>query len=170
MEDFISDIGTIPFGHDLREKWKTGFLYEEWAVEYPQIFDTDDLRQARNQGPLGYHFFEWLTAIVLFNSTGYLSLVSKYQFKIHERKQLVIHRIFSSGLPEIDRESLDVGNSQYPDLLMYSKDYAKWFFCEVKGPRDRMSNRQKVVFSELAEITGKPISIIRCNQIKSLEK
>ena len=166
MKDYLLEIGTIPFNTDLRKKWKTGKLYEYWAAEYPQIFDDDDLRQARNQGPLGYHFFEWLTAIIIFHATGYLSLVSKYQFKIHERKQFVINRIFPSGLPEIDRGSLDVGATQYPDLFLYTDDFDNWFYCEVKGPGDRLSNRQKLVFSELAKVTGKPISIIKCKALE----
>jgi hypothetical protein len=165
MDDYLLDFGIFPFHEDLRTKWKSERLYEEWAVQYPSIFDADDLRQARNQGSQGYHFYEWLAAIVLFQTTGLLSLISKYQFDKHERKQRVVNRIFPSGLPNIDRSSLDVGATQFPDLLVYSSYYSDWFFCEVKGPGDRFSTRQKKLFSELARLTEKPIRVIRFKAI-----
>ena len=30
------------------------------------------------------------------------------------------------------------GRAQAPDLLMYAEDLSDWFFCEAKGPRDRL--------------------------------
>ena len=161
MDDYLLELGIFPFNEDLRTKWKARHLYEEWASRYPFIFDADDLRQARNQGPTGYHFYEWLAAITLFHTIGFLSLVSKYEFEKHERKQQVVERIFPSGLPRVDRSSLGVGATQFPDLLVYSEDYSQWFFGEVKGPGDRFSNRQKMLFAELSTVTGKPIRVIR---------
>ena len=43
----------------------------EWAQRFPELFDADDRRLAEAQGPLGYHFYEWLAAIVLHHTTGY---------------------------------------------------------------------------------------------------
>ena len=56
-----------------RDRFKSGHLLHEWKLQYPQIFDNRDFEIAQNQE--AYHFYEWLAAILLFHSTGYLSLV-----------------------------------------------------------------------------------------------
>ena len=49
-------------------------------------------------GPLGYHFIEWLAAIVLHYSTGYLALVSKYEFPRHRRKQRIVEELLPTAV------------------------------------------------------------------------
>ncbi|MCU0472984.1 MAG: hypothetical protein MUC93_06415 [Bacteroidales bacterium] len=67
-----------------------------WKDIYPDIFDEDDLRLALSQGIPRYKFYEWLSAITIYNATRYLSLIEKYEFQLHKRK----HQIFKSIVPE----------------------------------------------------------------------
>jgi len=43
---------------------------------------------------------------------------------------------------------------------MYAEDLSDWFFCEVKGPRDRLRGKQVRKFGLLAEMTSKPVRLI----------
>ena len=87
----IERIGVVPFSVSQRARFRTGDLPREWAKHYRDLFDEDDLRLAISQPD--YHFFEWLGAVILFNSTGYLSLVEKYEFGKHARKSKIIRQI-----------------------------------------------------------------------------
>jgi hypothetical protein len=44
---------------------------------------------------------------------------------------------------------------QCPDLLVYKPDFADWFFCEVKGPKDRLREEQIRYFRGLASALAK---------------
>ena len=154
-------IGRVEFFEAQHQRWIEGELSAQWAKRYPQLFDQDDLSLARSQGPSGYHFYEWLGAIILHHSTGYLSLVEKYEFKKHKRKRILFEQLASAELLFLvdDRETF--GNSQCPDLLMYSTDRSDWFFCEVKGHGDRTTATQREYFAALEKVTGKPIRELR---------
>jgi hypothetical protein len=68
-------------------------------TEVPGSFDDDDLRLANSQP--GVHFYEWLGAIVLHHTTGYLSLVEKYEFARHPRKQDIVSQLLPPcGVPK----------------------------------------------------------------------
>ena len=84
----FKDIGTFMFHNSQREKFKDGQLLYDWADQYPQLFDDQDLHVANHQNTA--HFFEWLGEIHLYKITGYLSLVEKYEFKKHKRKQKIL--------------------------------------------------------------------------------
>jgi hypothetical protein len=43
---------------------------------------------------------------------------------------------------------------------MYAEDLSDWFFCEVKGPSDRLRDEQVRKFARLAEMTSKPVRLI----------
>jgi hypothetical protein len=58
-----------------RERFKSGELWQRWSEKYPYLFDADDVRIACTQAHLGYHFYEWLAAILVYHTTGYLSLI-----------------------------------------------------------------------------------------------
>lgn len=107
----------------------------------------------------GTHFYEWLAAILIYHSTGYLSLIEQYQFKNHKRKQTVLKKINSSLLNELiaGQHQLHV---QFPDLLVYSPDFTDWFFCEVKGGTDALSDAQERAFQTLAELSHQPVYLI----------
>jgi hypothetical protein len=126
----IAKIGTVNVARSQRARWQSGHLALEWRTRFPDLFDDDDLRIATSQ-PRS-HFYEWLGAIVLHHATGYLSLVEKYEFAAHPRKQEIVAQL----LPHPVREALrdrNEGRAQAPDLLMYAADHSDWFFCEVKG-------------------------------------
>jgi hypothetical protein len=43
---------------------------------------------------------------------------------------------------------------------MYAEDLSDWFFCEVKGPRDRLREEQVRKFEHLADMTSKPVRVL----------
>jgi len=155
-------IGTYEYHQQQRERFKTGELIEEWYNTYPYIFDEQDAKIARNQASLNYHFLEWLAAIILHDSFGFYSLVEQYEFKSHMRKQNVLREILSEELFElVTNHKTRFAGVQCPDLFVYSPDYSDWFFCEVKGPRDRLRNVQIKYFNALSDMAQKPIRVIQ---------
>jgi hypothetical protein len=52
------------------------------------LYKTQGLEIAQSQP--SYHFFEWLAAVLVFQTFGYLSLLEQYEFKAHERKCAVL--------------------------------------------------------------------------------
>jgi len=108
------------------------------------------------------HFHEWLAAVLIFHTYGYLSLIEQYEFKVQVRKQTLLKRILPADILALVMDhSLTFGKVQCPDLLSYSPDFSEWFFCEVKGPRDRLKESQSRFFQELARVSGKEIRIVR---------
>jgi hypothetical protein len=99
----------------------------------------------------------------IFQTHGYLSLIEQYEFKkAHERKQTVIKGLLPPKvLTSVTVHKHCFGGVQCPDLLTYSPDYSDWFFCEVKGPRDRLQESQSQFFEELARVSGKQIRVVR---------
>lgn len=157
----IVEIGSFEIDVNQATRWQSGELPKGWAERFPQLFDADDLRLAGTQGPKGYPFSEWLGAIILFHLTGYLSLVSKYEFPRHKRKQAIIGKLLPNQVLALMKDHPDLGGTQCPDLLAYSQDLSDWFFCEVKGPGDRLRERQRLYFDRLAQVSGRPISLLR---------
>lgn len=156
----ITDIGTIEILRSQRDLWRSGGLAPEWARRFPEPFDEDDVRLVEGQGPYGWHFVEWLAAMVLYHTTGYLSLVSKYEFAKHLRKQELVEKVLPPGVLAILRDRTEHGSAQGPDLLVHARDFSDWFFCEAKGPRDRLRAEQERKFEALATVTGKPMRLL----------
>jgi len=150
----LSKIGVVPFYAAQQRQFRSGVLAEQWARQYPLIFDDDDLRLAKSQPQ--YHFFEWLGAVVLHTTTGYLSLVEKYEFSNHARKVTLLRQM----LPQPVLQLVTARGAQCPDLFVYSPDQSDWFFCEVKGPIDRVRKEQEDYFAELAMVSGKPVALL----------
>lgn len=158
----IVEIGTVEIERAQKERWLSGRLAPEWRRRFPELFDEDDLRLAQGpQGPMGYHFVEWLAAIVLHHSTGYRSLVSKYEFGNHLAKQRVVAQLLPPQVRVGLRDRVEYGRAQPPDLLMYAPDLSDWFFCEVKGPGDALRPQQVRKFGALATMTGRPVRLLR---------
>ena len=150
----MKHFGTILFTEGQRKRFRSGELVKEWAQIYKEIFDEDDFRITLKQK--SYHFFEWLAAIVIYNTTGYLSLVEKYRCKNHPRKQKILRKLF----PDEIVAKICRGGVQNPDLLCYRPDFKDYFFCEVKGLRDQMRSVQEDRFRELKRSTGKEIYLM----------
>lgn len=163
--EWFEKLGPVPYHREVREAFRNGDLCGKWAKHYPNLFDAFDLGPAQNQCGLGYHFFEWLAAIVLYHSTGYLSLVESYQFKKHERKQAVVRSFAPPAVLDLVIDRMIDEGPQCPDLFVYSQNAADWYFCEVKGPTDTMSLAQRDFFEELERAGGRPVRVLTFQEI-----
>ena len=137
-----------------RKAFAAGSLRERWAGRYPELFDDRDVRNARSRPEK--HFYGWLAAVALYESTGWRSLVEKYQFA-HPRKQAVLRRLGADALVDFfatQREAF--GALQAPDLL-HNPGGAGYALCEVKGPNDRLRPEQAAYFRALSEAAGRPV-------------
>jgi len=144
-----------------RELFRSGKLISEWAKKYPQLFDEHDVRITHNQPH--YHFFEWLGAILLYESLGYLSLIEKYETPKHTKKIETI----KSTIPQKVINYIFENRAGLPDLFVYSPDKQDWFFCEVKGLGDRLQRNQIRVIGKLEEVTGKAVKILKFREFKT---
>ena len=127
------------FRKSQRDRFRSGELVSEWRGRYPHLFDEDDARVLRTDHQRRYNFYEWLAAVLIFESTGYLSLVAKYTAKSHLAK----HAPLRSVIPTAIADWVFANESGQPDLFVYSASAKDWFFCEVKGPGDRIRDNQK---------------------------
>ena len=143
-----------------QQRWREGLLAPEWASAYPAIFDHDDLRIAGTQAHLGYHYHEWLAAILLHHTKGLLSLVEKYTFRSHDRKRRVVERLCDASSTEFLLQRGKEALVQCPDLLVYRPDLSEWYFCEVKGPHDRLRPEQAALFDQVEQATGKKVFLV----------
>ena len=162
------EIGVFEFHPAQRLRYMDGSLREQWAKTYPDIFDARDIESAKTQGRAGYHFNEWLAAVILYQSFGYLSLIEKYELPSHERKHELFRRLLPKKLYEsvLDYTGIYRG-TQAPDLLVYAPDFSSWFFCEVKGKGDSLKPLQKAYFEHLVDISGQDIGLVRIKEAKS---
>ena len=149
------------FHNDQREQFRNGKLVEVWSSRYPELFDDRDIELARSQP--NYHYFEWLSAVMLFEATGYLSLLENYTAKNHPKKLDKYKKIVPPDLFEYTINN----QSGLPDLFSYSPDEQHWIFCEVKGGPDKVRENQDTRIEKLEEITGKTIWNINLKEIKA---
>lgn len=144
----------FPYSSALRERFRKG-LWRTWASRHPALFDKDDIRIQKNQP--NNHFVEWLAALLLFESTGYLSLIEKYGSPSHEAKiEPYVRRV-----PEAARLYLDGLAGGHPDLFVYEADGNNWFFCETKSPTDRVRACQRSCWRKLESLTGRDVRLLR---------
>src|SRR5690242_364239 len=165
------ELGTFPFTLQQRNRFQSGELWQKWTSRYPAIFDSLDVGLAKTQARegMGYHFYEWLAAILIYESMGYLSLVEQYEFQSHTRKRHIVEKCVSAELFQlITDHKNEFGGVQCPDLFVYSSvslELPDWFFCEVKGPKDSISKDQQRFFARLANVSGQPVRIVRFRQV-----
>jgi hypothetical protein len=100
-----------------------------------------------------------LGAIILHHATGHHALISKYEFT--NRKQRVVEELLPVGVVGLLRDRVGHGRAQAPDLLMYALDRSSYFFCEVKGPADRVSKAQESKFEALGRLTARDVCLLR---------
>jgi hypothetical protein len=162
----IREIGHFGYSESQRRRFRSGVLWREWTRRYPELFDDQDERIARGQAHLGKHFFEWLGAILLFETTGYLSLVEKYEFVRHPRKQAIVKQLLPPQVLRLVRRRAGDGRSQCPDLLVYAPDLSDWYFCEIKGGSDRLRASQRAFFAKLASAAGRPVGLVTLQRRK----
>ncbi len=163
----IKLLATLEIDEALRKRFQTGELAKEWREKYPELFDDDDLRLALSQP--NNHFYEWLAAIHLYEDQGYYSLIEKYQYKNHKRKQSIMQKLDFDDLWKVMDYQRMKNREQSPDLLVYKPDFSDWFFCEVKGGTDRLRKVQEGHFEILSALSGRPIYLIKISPIKTRE-
>lgn len=161
----IELLATLEIDVSLRKRFQAGELAKEWREKYPQLFDNDDFRLALTQ-PIN-HFYEWMAAIHLYENQGHYSLVEKYQYGNHKRKQSIMQKLNFDDLRKVMDYQRLKNKEQSPDLLVYKPDFSDWFFCEVNGGTDRLREVQERHFEILSALSGKPIYLIKINTIKS---
>lgn len=144
------------YDEDDRTSFRAGVLSRHWAKQYPSIFDDDDLRLATGLQREKHHFFEWLAAVHLYELTGYLSLVEKYDCRNHPRK----HSLFHSIVGPTVFANVMANPRGIPDLVVYSPDRSDWLFAEVKGSTDRLKEHQRSRMHGLAAITGRSVIVL----------
>lgn len=125
-------LGTFKNRNEQKEQFALGGLRDEWAKTYSFLFDQENIRLARSCP--NNHFFEWLAPILIYQSTGYYSLMQKYgpYFASHQHKHELAKPILPEGFFD-DFHRLHLGEpntpgTPYPDLLVYAPDYSDWFF------------------------------------------
>ena len=151
---------TFPYHANRRSQFSEGSLVEKWYRAYGDMFDEHDYRLALDQQ--GFHFFEWLAAVLLRESTGYHSLMEKYETAKHTRKVEIFKRT-------VDLETFDFVMSNragVPDLFVYQPETTNWFFCEVKGRSDRPSARQSKIHDCLEKISKRSVRILRLKEVR----
>lgn len=129
------------------------------------IFDEADLDLAKNQP--SYHFFEWLSAVLLYEATGWLSLVESYTAGTHPDKRDKLRIMVGE---DILRE-LDLQQSGQADLFVYQPGTDQWFFCEVKGGPDKERDNQRAwreKFQKLLKDLGVKGERVRMIQLKEI--
>jgi len=144
-----------------RERFKTGQLGKEWVQKYPDLFDSDDVRILNTEHQRKYHFFEWLSSVLLYESTGYVSLMEKYSAKSHPRKI----KLISELVPAPVFDFLLNTPSGHPDLFSFDPETGEWFFSEVKGSFDTLKENQISMHNELERMTGRRVRLIQINEI-----
>jgi len=151
------------FANALRERFRSGELGLEWSLRYPEIFDADDLRLLKTAHQRRFNFLEWLGAVLMFEATGYRALVVKYGSDNHPRKTEILRRVCD---PELLKYIADGDESGWPDLFLFRDDKpGNHFFCEVKGPGDRLREHQDRLFRHLYKLTGIPVRILYLNPL-----
>lgn len=148
---------TIYFSRALRDRWPVP-LAEEWRASYPGLFDDDDLRLVRKQPQ--NHFCEWLAAVFLSHRDGVYCLVEKYAYQNHARKVKLLNELLSSQEREFLRTLVKMAGVQPPDLFLFRPDHSAYWFAEVKGPGDRLTDRQRASHQQITVRLGVPVELI----------
>jgi len=102
-----------------------------------------------------------VTAVLLYESTGYISLVEKYGCSKHPKKM----EPYCDRVPENVRNFLDELDGGHPDLFSYDPGGADWFFCEVKSHTDSVRATQRICWRKLEELTRREIRLIQFHQL-----
>jgi hypothetical protein len=154
------ELGSFVITKGQRERYKAGDLWHEWLTKYPQLFDGKDQQFFQNQGVFGYGFVEALTMIFLLEGTGYYSIFGSYGLQTQPQKNSLVKSLVSEKAWEY---LLYKGkpHPMPPDIFAYAPDKSDYFFCEVKGPGDRLRDTQISYFQKLEKLTGKMVYTVK---------
>jgi len=116
-------------------------LAQHWSLQYPGLFDFDDLRQAVNQPEK--HFYKWYVAIHIFQRDGSVSMVEKCAYPNNPVKyERYVDLLTQETRDQLDSIRAEWHNVQLPDLMVIAADHETVSFAEVKGPGDRLHGGQ----------------------------
>jgi hypothetical protein len=87
-----------------------------------------------------------------------------FQFPEHS-KATIVEKLFPAKVLAVIRDQTKFGVTQAPDLLMVKSDLTDWFFCEVKGLTDKLGEKQGLKFKEIARASGRPIRLLRFEEV-----
>lgn len=159
---------TFTYHPDQRKRFRDGSLADEWRLRYSMLFDAKDRELLKTEHQAQYHFFEWLAAVLLYEATGYLSLVEGYTAKTHEEKREKLRKAVSVDIFNWLAEN----ESGQPDLFVYRQGTDQWFFCEVKGGPDKARGNQLKWTAEFREllklqkVRGERVRLIHLKEIR----
>jgi len=131
-----------------------------WTEQYPQIFRHDDLQYTVhfNAGGRKYHLVEWFAAICLFHLTGADILFKRYSYGPEKWKRQKLEEVVGKPGVAFLQKGID---GLPPDLLLYHKDKPRFWFAEVKGPNDRLHERQQSDFARIRERFRAKVELVR---------
>jgi hypothetical protein len=149
-------IGEFVITKKKKQAFKSGELWKEWVEHYPFLFDEIDRGYFETQSKYGYGLVEALAAIFVYLSTGYISIAGSYCYENQAEKRDIVKGWVSLETWELINQTHEY-HSQPPDLFIYSPASKDYFFCEVKGPGDKIRDSQDKYFARLEEISGRPV-------------
>jgi hypothetical protein len=97
-----------------RTRWWPKPLASDWSLQYPGLFDFDDIRQANNQPDR--HFYEWYAAIHIFQRNGSISMVEKAAYWSNPVK----YERYINLVPLDTRKKLDALTNEHRVQLLTS--------------------------------------------------
>lgn len=158
MEDWIF----LPVSKSQRKTFRVGG-WRKLAQNYPMLFDEVDKQNATKQAARGYYFYEWLSAIAIYETTGYRSLVTKYAARSHVAKWRRFTKMVPQDVLELVSPGRSDGSSKFrgqgPDLFVYRPGKADWFFVEAKGPTDKLRESQIKLFTALEDASNTTVKL-----------
>ena len=157
--DYFQGRWEFTFSRREREQFRSGVLVRQWAEQYPFLFGPEEVAAAlSSSGKRSGSFFEWVSAVRLYEAQGYYSLVRDYASSLQSGKKGVVSEL--CGKVATGFMAAAPAKMQFPALLVYRPDLSEWFFCDVKGPGDIVRKSEGIFFPRLAEETGVGIFLI----------
>jgi hypothetical protein len=148
---------TLHCPRKLRESWPEP-LAKVWHNAYP-FFDEDDLRITKTQPTK--HFYEWFAAVHLFERYSAYSLIEKYRYeKAHPHKQKALRATLTPELIDALDEVCEECQVQVPDILAWVPGTQDYWFAEVKGGADPLSEKQLSCHERMEKLFDRPVQII----------
>jgi hypothetical protein len=159
QRDYFNGRWEFTFSRQERTRFKAGHLVRQWAEQYPFLFGPEDVEVAlAHDGKGSGVFFEWVSAVRLYETRGYYCAMKDYASPLQHSKHEIVRTLCGEEAAVFMAEA--DAKSQFPDLLVYTPDHSEWFFCEVKGPGDTVRKSEETFFPKLAERTAAGIFLV----------
>ena len=78
----------------------------------------------------------------------------------HRRKREVLVKLLDHRQLDVLSEIRAKHHTQLPDLLVYTPDYSRFWFAEVKGPMDHMRKHQHDSHVDICRQLGVRVELI----------